>query len=74
MTTDTATGTSASDPYGEDGERYCSISPRTIWGAIAAAWDELPSWELDLGAARNWAKAEQVALDAIAKAIEENPG
>jgi hypothetical protein len=59
------------DPYGE---RYCSVSAREIWGAIEAAWDGLPSWELDLGAASNYAKAKQLALDAIAKTVEENPG
>jgi hypothetical protein len=68
------------DPYGEEGERYCSISPRKIWDAVEAAWNDglkdwdgkTPSWDLD--SAGRYVRARQLALDAIAKAIEENPG
>jgi hypothetical protein len=77
---DDAPQISPADPYGEEGERYCSISPRMIWDAIEAAWDagllgwngETPDW--DLRAAGTCVKAKDLALGAIAKAIEEHPG
>ena len=62
--------TAGSDPYGE---AYCSIGPRMIWDAIEAAWEDgLSSWDLEGGS--NHVEAKRLALDAIAKLIEENPG